>query len=217
VTKLLVVDTETTGTDPERHDIWEIAVIELPDDGPRVEHAWRILPDLAVADQAALQVSGFYERTAGMLPEKHGEVCDFAAGAAARRSDPAALAAVLASLLSGATWLGAVPAFDEKFIAPFLRLHGQGPAWKYRLRDLGSMAYGYLLGRNDGFRAAHPAALGMPAVPPMDASTDEFARALGVDPAAFGRHSALEDCRLFAACLAVIRGRAAPEAVSADG
>jgi hypothetical protein len=41
----------------------------------------------------------------------------------------------------------------------------------------------------------------------MDAGTDDFARALGVDPGQFERHSALGDCRLAGLMLDIIEGR----------
>jgi hypothetical protein len=199
----LIIDTETTSLVPDYETgagvIWEVAVIDRADGS---EHLWRTEPDLAKADPGALQVGRYYDRTTEMTwhstdvrAEREDAAYDLHAAQRACWSQPRALAAQIAPLLNGATLIAANPAFDAGFLAAFLRQYGQAPAWHYRLRDIGSMAWGWL-------NAASIA--GMPA---MDASTDDFARALHVDPEGFGRHSALGDCRLVAAMLDVIEGR----------
>jgi DNA polymerase III epsilon subunit-like protein len=124
-------------------------------------------------------------------------VCGLLGPAAHRHwSDPASLAGHLMRLLADTTIIGAVPSFDAGFLSAMLARHGQ-PAqpWHYRLRDIGSMARGWLTG------AALPC-------PQMDASTDEFAAALGVDMTRLGsrRHSAAGDCELVEAMLDKMRG-----------
>jgi hypothetical protein len=204
----LIVDCESTGLYPELgHIAWEWAVIER-DTG--AEHVWRIEADsgdLGRADPAALKISGYHERTRGMQRTTACDLADLAdvtgAGAWSCRI---CLASHLAGLLAGATIIGAVPGFDERFLTAFLRIHGYRPPWPwhYRVRDIGSMAYGHLTACLALGAEGRDAALG---VPSMDASTDDFARALGVDPERFDRHSALGDCRLVAAMLDVIEGR----------
>jgi hypothetical protein len=204
----VILDCETTSLEPDyktgRGVIWELGCIELDDEGgpAAVEavHLWRMKPDASAADPGALAVGRFYERTGDMR-----DCCRTAEdlmdptprkGGGPHWSDPKLLAPVVAARLSGATVIGAVPSFDAGFLAAFLRAHGEAPSWHYRMRDIGSMAYGWLKGCKRGAEW----------VPAFDASTDAFACALGVNPERFERHSALGDCHLVAAMLGVIEG-----------
>lgn len=197
--KQLVIDLETTGLDPVRHDIWEVGVIELGPGRERTEHLWLLKPGLAAAEPSALQVSRFYERTADVQPQAMpGYVYDIALGGDRRWSDPAALAGILARLLANAAWHGSNPAFDAGFIAPFLRLHGHAPAWNYRLCDVRPMARGYVLGLAQG------RAWELGAVPAATASLSDLAALIGVDVRRHEAHTALGDCRLAADVLDVI-------------
>jgi hypothetical protein len=54
---LAFIDTETTGLDPDRHEIWEIALIV--DDQ---EYQWFLPVDLGKADPIALNIGRFHER-----------------------------------------------------------------------------------------------------------------------------------------------------------
>jgi hypothetical protein len=222
----LVVDTETDGLHAELGArLWEVCTLD-PASGE--EHLWRVqLPPEALADEGALEVCHYREAAATMAPLAAPGLCDLSLpenGTWPMWSHPRKLASHLLDVLAGVTIIGAVPGFDERFLGAFLREHGYGPPypWHYRVRDIGSMAYGWLQGRAAGAQfLAEPgsdAARDHPdipsAVPPVDASTDDFARALGVDPGQFDRHSALGDCRLVAAMLAVIEGK--PRVIS-DG
>ena len=217
--RVLIVDTETTSLTPDYASgsgvIWELAVIER---ATGEEYAWRMEPDVSVASPEALAVGRFAERTRGMRHATRAEV-DARYGPHAwsvtRRtnlwnlarvrsrdchwSDPADLAGVLVeNFLQDATIVGAVPSFDAGFLSAFLAHHGQDPKpWHYRLRDIGSMAWAWL--------QAHHLPHHLPA-PSMDAGTDDLARAMGIEPGDFERHSALGDCRLVAAMLDVIEG-----------
>jgi hypothetical protein len=203
VRRQIIADCETTSLAADyasgRGVIWELALIER-DTGR--EHLWRMKPDLAKADPGALTVGRYYERTAGMC-----KICgspdrahDLAQVPPLRHdspewSSPSAVAAEVAPLLHDVTLIAANPAFDAGFLAAFLNHYGQAATWNYRLRDIGSMAWAWLQGGHLPHHLATPA---------MDAGSDDFAAALGVDPAGFERHSALGDCRLVAAMLAVI-------------
>ena len=227
-----IVDCESTSLTPDYQTgagvIWELAAIRYgePDDSSaRREHLWRMKPEhLERADPGALSVGRYHERTAAMcgtctLPSR---AYDLAADVPAVRHDrphwssPEALAADVARLLDDVTIIAAVPSFDAGYLRAWLNHYGQQGTWHYRLRDIGSLAYGYLNGRARGAQfltePGSDAARDHPeipsAVPPLDASTDDFAEALGVDPAMFLRHSALGDCRLVAAMLSVIDGSA---------
>lgn len=193
----IIIDTETTGLDPERHEIWELACIERDPDGTHPGHLWRMEPDLSKADPAALRVGRYYERTR-LMRYTDQRLHDLAGKNPARPgywTEPKTLAPEVARYLDDVTLIAANPAFDAGFLAAFLRSQGHAATWHYRLRDIGSMAWAWL---------RHQCAADFPA---MDASTDLMATALGVDPAAFDRHSALGDCLLVAAMLDVIEGR----------
>jgi oligoribonuclease (3'-5' exoribonuclease) len=123
---LVYLDCETTGLDPERHQVWEIAY--AVDDGPIkstfVDHT------LEGADPEALVV--------GRYRERH-RMHDMAA---ARNFEDS-----LIEELSDATLVGANPAFDAAFLA---KRWGRAP-WHYRLLDVcaytaGTMGLDYVPG-----------------------------------------------------------------------
>lgn len=57
MTKLAFIDTETTGLDPDRHGIWEVALII----GER-EHVWQFPIHETAADPFALKLNGYWDR-----------------------------------------------------------------------------------------------------------------------------------------------------------
>ena len=169
MTRLCFVDIETTGTDPDRHDVWEVAVIARAG-STESERTWLLEPDLAVADSSALRVNRFYERSGKPGP------WDWA--------DPADAASDIASMTAGAVIVAANPAFDTGFLGDFLRANGQCPAWDYHLTDLGSLVLGWAHGRHKA---------------PQDAPPLKLSRAaaiVGVDPDKYDTHTALGDARL---------------------
>ena len=210
--RTLIVDSETTSLTPDYETgtgvIWELAAV---DHASGAAHLWRMKPDLSVADPGALRVGKFYERTAGMCKDCTRPYADRAydlagdAGTDPHWSSPPHLAAEVARLLDDVTIVAANPAFDAGFLTAFLRANGQAPTWHYRLRDVGSMAWAWLLGRQQALAGTGYTG---PRVPAIDASTDEFARALGLNPDREDRHSALGDCMLAGAMLDVIMGPA---------
>lgn len=114
---LVFLDTETTGLDPARHEVWEIAY--AVDEGPVLS---AVVPhDLGGADPKALRLNGYLDRIQGSRHVPYYE----------RR---------LISTLKGATVVGANPAFDTDFLR---RRWGRAP-WKHRLIDVEAMAYGIL-------------------------------------------------------------------------
>jgi len=178
---LIFVDTETTGVDPRRHNIWEVALIE--EDGAEV--SWVINPnliDLENADPMALFITHFYERMP--LWPKRSEV-HLHAGLGAEvpverlgKPDyysPDEVATEVAKRTAGKHLVGAVPSFDATFLTKLLLEHGMTPAWHYHLVDVEAMAAGRLHLR-----------------PPWDSM--ELARRLGV-PQLDGKHTALGDAR----------------------
>ena len=74
MTALAFIDTETTGLDPELHQIWEVGLImrgaafpamleSIPEEGTHdYWYRWFLPVDLSRADPKALEVSGFHDR-----------------------------------------------------------------------------------------------------------------------------------------------------------
>lgn len=115
---LVFLDIETTGLDPSRHEVWEIAY--AVDRGP-IQSSF-VAHSTASADPVALKLNGYLERFKGapLLGLK------FEAG--------------LREALTGATIVGANPAFD----AGFLRARWGDSPWHHRLWDVEAYAAGVL-------------------------------------------------------------------------
>jgi hypothetical protein len=110
---LVFLDTETTGLDPARHEVWEVAV--AVEDGPI--GTYRLPHSIATADPKALELNGYWGRA--NLP-----------GA----TDAYDLE--LREILTGATIVGSNPAFDTAF----LRARWGVAPWHHRLVAVESMA-----------------------------------------------------------------------------
>ena len=112
---LVFLDTETTGLDPDRHEVWEIAY--AVNDGPIksaiVKHS------LTTPDPKALAMNGYLDRALDAKPD-----VTFENG--------------LRATLEGATIVGANPAFD----AAFLRARWGCAPWHHRLWDVEAFAAG---------------------------------------------------------------------------
>lgn len=118
---VVFVDLETTGLEPLRHDLWEIALVELDD----TEDVWAVWPDLARADPMALTMNRFYQRPMEW-------------------ETPAVVAEQLAQRLAGRILAGAAPWFDASFLDVFLRRNGHCPTWSHRLLCVETYAAGCL-------------------------------------------------------------------------
>jgi DNA polymerase III epsilon subunit-like protein len=117
------IDTETTGTDPRVHEVWDIGLIV---DG--VEYEYHVRPKKpAAADSTALRIGRFYLRSGRT---------DW------RWSDPSAVATFVAALTADRFLVGIVPSFDAEFLRAFLVANGQAPAWHYQLIDAEVLAAG---------------------------------------------------------------------------
>lgn len=121
MTVRIFADTETTGLDPELHEVWEIAWAH---DVGEVESA--VVPHTLVgADPAALAMNGYFKRGLG-----HGVATEASLLAEGRfRAD-----------LTGAVLVGANPSFDARFLA---KRWGTEP-WQYRMLDIEAYAMGAL-------------------------------------------------------------------------
>jgi DNA polymerase-3 subunit epsilon len=115
---LVFLDVETTGRDPDRHEVWEIAY--AIDDGP-IRSA--IVPHTFTnPDPKALAMNGYLDRALDAKPDR-------------------AFEDLLRARLDGATIVGANPAFD----AAFLRARWGYAPWHHRLWDVEAYAAGVLV------------------------------------------------------------------------
>lgn len=176
---LAFIDTETTGLDPDRHQLYEIAVITDDGTGQRAEHTWWIAGvDLSTADPDALRISRYYQRTPTAAWEH-----------------PDIVAREVAELTAGRHLVGAVPSFDAAFVNRFLRANGHAPSWHYHLVDVEALAAGYLAAGGIGAAILGPG--DFDPRPPW--KSDLLSQAVGVQPDRAARHTALGDARWAAA------------------
>ena len=108
---LVFLDLETTGLDPEIHEVWEAAW--AVDDGP-IETV-QLPHSLANADPITLAINQYWDRVGQPNPN-----CDI----------------LLRDVLQDVTIVGANPAFD----AAFLRTSWKSAPWRYRLLDVQAYA-----------------------------------------------------------------------------
>lgn len=170
LSKIAFVDTETLGLNPERHPIWEIAII-LPDTGD--EHVWQVRPtsdQIVTADPIAVRISGFDTRYDDAAALRRGESADR-----------------VAKMLYGRHIVGAVPSFDEE------RLRREHVAafgwpdrfpWHYHVIDVEAMAVGFAHGRWENPNL------------PLPWDSQRLGEMLDVEPTPEAeRHTALGDAR----------------------
>lgn len=166
---LIFVDTETTGLDPDRHEIWEVAAIE----GNGTEHHWFLSVDLTKADLIALNIGGFFERFPRL------QVSNSVSTKIERPASPYKFAEEFMFLTQGKHLVGAVPDFDAQRLASLLRRFDALPAWHYHLICIENLIAG-------AFKLQ----------PPW--KSDDLFTALDLDRNApeFAKHTALGDARL---------------------
>lgn len=190
-TRMIALDTETTGLDPKNEEIFEIAVVDMI---TGTEKVWRIEPDPYVVKTMhpkAAEVNRYHERTSADDWEW-----------SARHGDLDALDQVLEEIhvwLDGAHIFGAVPDFDTRFLAQlFDENWREVPRWHYHLIDIENVGVGFLLACANmmemGGRQPVADMLRAAATPPYD--SDDLSSLLDV-PAADedNRHTALGDAR----------------------
>lgn len=113
------LDTETTGLNPLRHQVWEMAW--ALDDGP-VNSA--VVPHtLDNADPRALEINRYHERW--------------------DRANLRDIEQPLRAAIQGQTLVAANPAFDAAFLQSRWGCWGNAP-WKYRMLDIEAYAAGVL-------------------------------------------------------------------------
>lgn len=178
MTGLAFLDTETTGLDPDRHEIWEVALIV-----GETEHVWQLPVDLGRADSRALDVGRFHERRWAEHPT---EDPDHVVG----RLDLPAWCRDFARLTWGRHLVGAVVSFDEERLRRLLRANHTCPGWHYHLIDVEALAVGFVVGR-DGLPVLPSGERGVPL--PWNSRT--VSSWVGVDPDGFDQHTALGDAQ----------------------
>lgn len=139
-TPLVFVDTETTGLDPNYHEIWEVGMIHRSwnNSGQQNERSyqWFLPVDLGKADPFALKIGKFFDRYPGYaLPPKNlnptiTQLYEFATQ--------------FSKLTYGAHMVGAVPSFDSERLTKLLRENGACPSWHYHLVDVEALIAGHM-------------------------------------------------------------------------
>ncbi|WP_182357760.1 3'-5' exonuclease [Tomitella gaofuii] len=135
---VIVVDVETTGLDPAKHTVVELAAVDLDTGDHMVIVPALRKEDLAAASPRAWTVNRYFER----------RVYEQAMGKSALND----ALCELFGWLDGATLAGASPAFDAAFLAKLFedRCDAGVPTWHHRLADLSALTAGAL--RTDPLR-----------------------------------------------------------------
>ena len=205
MTKLAFLDCETTGLDPDVHEIWEVALILREDGKDDLAQVWQLPVDLGAADAMALKIGRWYERR-WPWPDYLGSDEFENANNRERRITGAVVgenqyvvprdrmddwAALFAELTDGAHLVGAVISFDEERLRRLLRKHHACPTWAYHLVDVEALAAGWLASEIGYSESVGTPAFGFDPRPPWDSNA--LSAAVGVDPEQFDRHTALGD------------------------
>lgn len=189
------VDTETTGLDPDRHEIWEVGLIypmplKNPDGSVSYvweEKEWQLPVNLGAADPMGLKISGFHDRYS---PSWHRNM--------AFEVIPK-FATEFAELTRGKHLAGAVVSFDEERLRRLIRASGECPMWHYHLIDVETLAVGFLCGQHGSREGALDAL-------PMPWDSEDLSRAVGVNPDHFDRHTAIGDAQWAKALYEAVTG-----------
>lgn len=159
---IIFVDTETTGLYVESgHEIWEWGSIRIEDWKTFEKWYWNfglqsiewqrreskrivniteaVRTNQAIcwelADPMAMQINGYFSRDS----DTHWNAID-----------DRKFAQLIFHETYGCSWVGAIPSFDTRMAAEFLKMNDMMPyAWHYHLIDVESMVMGHLLGRED--------------------------------------------------------------------
>lgn len=119
------VDIETTGLDPDKHQVLEVAILTEPF-GDQVHISLPINP--GNASEQALETNGYYARRNELLEIQH------------TREEAAE---IVRDALQGHVFIANNPSFDAAFLSRLLRDFGYGPSWHYHLVDIKSLVAGY--------------------------------------------------------------------------
>lgn len=207
MSRIVFIDTETTGLDPERHEIWEVAAIirdtELYPDEPDVEWVWQFDVNLGTADPIALNIGRFHERHWNIPPpwddaqtlavhKKQHIFEPYSSGATDNhwvvdRFEMKTWCRLFVELTRDAHLFGCVASFDEERLRMLVRDHNLCPMWHYQTHDVEDLAVGYLLGQG---KLPNKGSFGLPF------NGKQLLGALDIDYNSFERHTALGDAQM---------------------
>jgi oligoribonuclease (3'-5' exoribonuclease) len=185
--KLVFVDTETTGLNRDWHEVWDIAIIVRdPSISPQdIEHQWFIpfnFLHLRDADQIALKINKFYERHPEMVRGNEAFALHPSPNEPPLPRIPRnpiyaqKVALEIVQATRDAHFVGNVPDFDQHFITKFLKQWNFTPTWHYHLICVENLIAG---------------ATG--SEPPWE--SEFLSKAVGVEPPVTSKHEALTDAR----------------------
>lgn len=170
-------DVETTGLNPSKHGIWEVALIERMRGMEDSKLLVQIRPDLTTADDEALRISRFHERfvvpdgyDAAVIHESMGEV---------EPVDRLEIVEHLFNTLRGAILVGSNTAFDAMMLRKLFGDPDELP-WHYRVINALELAAGVLVARGHEV--------------PLPWNSYDISNMIGVKPPEKGKaHSAMPD------------------------
>jgi DNA polymerase III epsilon subunit-like protein len=143
---LAFIDTETTGLDLRKHDVWEIAVILRRPGAADHEYLFQIRTSLTWADPKALEINRHSERFA--VPDgEYAVQLPTTWWPNATPHTETTLLHTLLGILDGAMLVGSNPAFDDRFLTKLMQDAGARPTWHYRTVDIATLAVGHLYGQ----------------------------------------------------------------------
>ena len=209
MTRICFIDTETTGLDPDRHAIWEVALITPGGD----EHVWQFPVEEMAADPFALNIGRYWDRRWGT--DNDVSVLDAIYEAhnpkSRRRNFPDEGRAIrpgdtwarrFRDLTAGCHLAGAVISFDEERLRRLLHSLGVLHRWHYHLIDVEALAVGYLAGRgwpldHPGDPPGDPEGTAARMFDPRDLpwKSGDLTAALGIKVSGEDKHTALGDAR----------------------
>ena len=121
------IDVETTGLNPEVHEIIEICIVRCVENMPAQVWVEKIAPkNIDRADSTALQINRFTWKS----------------WADAREEEEAA--EIILEMTAGATLIGHNVRFDEAFISELLHRHDMKPKYSRRLIDTVALAHEHI-------------------------------------------------------------------------
>jgi DNA polymerase III epsilon subunit-like protein len=180
--RIAVVDTETNGTEPWRHSLWEFGAVMVDSEDTAQDPTplgFQVEADVENASPQALAVGRYFERRGGTI-----------------LAEPGPTAMGMAERLAGARFASCNVSFDTAFVTRFLRDNGAVPTWHYSPIDIKSLAYG----RRRSLMGASTSDL----LKAYGVNVEQCLAYYGVRRS--GRHSALADAWLAAALLYEVMG-----------